>query len=85
MDTNEPLCDLRFIFAEYAVAKPFDPSSDSCFRIVIRPSDNEPFGFVVAEKNGEQLAAELDVLAALIRARVMRARLRGEEHDEGSS
>jgi hypothetical protein len=33
----------------------------------------------VAEKNGEQFAAELDVLAALIRARVIRARVEGEE------
>jgi hypothetical protein len=33
----------------------------------------------VAEKNGEQFAAELDVLAALIRARVIRARIDGEE------
>jgi hypothetical protein len=33
----------------------------------------------VAEKNGEQFAAELDVLAALVRARVIRARVDGEE------
>jgi hypothetical protein len=35
--------------------------------------------FSVAEKNGEQFAAELDVLAALIRARVIRARVDAEE------
>jgi hypothetical protein len=33
----------------------------------------------MAEKNGEQFAAELDVLAALIRARIIRARVEGEE------
>jgi hypothetical protein len=35
--------------------------------------------FSVAEKNGEHFAAELDVLAALIRARVIRARVDAEE------
>jgi hypothetical protein len=33
----------------------------------------------VAEKDGEQFGAELDVLAALVRARVIRARVDGEE------
>jgi hypothetical protein len=33
----------------------------------------------VAEKNGEQFAVELDALAALIRARVIRARVDDEE------
>jgi hypothetical protein len=35
--------------------------------------------FSIAEKNGEQFAAELDVLAALVRARVIRARVESEE------
>jgi hypothetical protein len=47
--------------------------------ISIRPLDGGLQTFSVAEKNGEQFAAELDVLAALIRARVIRARVDGEE------
>jgi hypothetical protein len=47
--------------------------------ISIRPLDGGLQTFSVAEKNGEQFTAELDVLAALIRARVIRARVDGEE------
>ena len=79
MDKAEPLCDLRYVKAEYELAKPIDRSSEGCFRVTIRPSDCEPHTLAVAEKDGEQFAAELDVLAALIRARVIRARLIGEE------
>jgi hypothetical protein len=32
------------------------------------------YAFTVAEKNGEQFAAELDVLSALIRARIIEAK-----------
>ena len=79
MDKAEPLCDFRYIKAEYEVAKPTDRSSRSCFRIAIHPSSVEPYSFIVAETNADQFAAELDALAAIIRARVIRARLRGEE------
>jgi hypothetical protein len=79
MDKAEPLCDLRYVKAEYQVADPTDRSSEGCFRIRILLSGKGSSTFAVAEKNGEQFAAELDALAALIRARVMRARLSGEE------
>jgi hypothetical protein len=45
----------------------------------IRPLAAAKHMFSVAEKSGERFAAELDVLAALIRARVIRARFDGEE------
>ena len=79
MDMSEPLCDLRFVKAEYQSGKPADRLSESCFQVSILPLGDAPRSFSVAEKNGEQFAAELDVLAAHIRARVMRARLHGEE------
>ena len=60
MNKAEPLCDLRFVKAEYRLA-------------------GGKHTFSMAEKNGEQFAAELDVLAALIRARIIRARVEGEE------
>ena len=79
MNKAESLCDLRFLKAEYGLAIPADQSSENAFRISFRPRAGELQGFSVAEKNGEQFAAELDVLAALVRARVIRARIDGEE------
>jgi hypothetical protein len=78
MDKAEPLCDLRFVKAEYQLAKPAGRSPENSFEISFRPLAGGPTTFAVAEKNGEQFAAELDVLAALIRARVIRARIDGE-------
>jgi hypothetical protein len=79
MDKAEPLCDLRFVKAEYRLARPADEAPENSFVISIHPLAGGPQSFSVAEKNGEQFAAELDVLAALIRARVIRARVNGEE------
>ena len=80
MNKAEPLCDLRFVKAEYRLAKPAGQSPENSFEISFRPLDGGPMTFAVAEKNGEQFAAELDVLAALILARVIRARIDGEEN-----
>jgi hypothetical protein len=75
----EPLCDLRFVKAEYQLAKPAGQLPDNSFLVVFRPLAGGSSSFSVAEKDGEQFAAELDVLAALVRARVIRARVDGEE------
>jgi hypothetical protein len=75
----EPLCDLRFVKAEYRLARPADEAPENSFDISIHPLAGGRQTFSVAEKNGEQFAAELDVLAALIRARVIRARVDAEE------
>jgi hypothetical protein len=56
------------------MANPANGLSESDFRIRIHPAGNEPYAFTVAEKNGEQFAAELDVLSALIRARIIAAK-----------
>jgi hypothetical protein len=79
MNKAEPLCDLRFVKAEYRLARPTDEAPENFFDISIRPLAGGKHTFSVAEKSGEQFAAELDVLAALIRARVIRARVEGEE------
>jgi hypothetical protein len=78
MNKAEPLCDLRFLAAQYQTAKA-DPASGSSFEVSFRPLGAAPSKFTVAGKDGEQFAAELDVLAAIIRARVIRARVDGEE------
>jgi hypothetical protein len=75
----EPLCDLRFVKAQYQLARPAGQSSENSFQISFQPRAGGPHSFSVAEKDGEQFAAELDVLAALVRARVIRARVDGEE------
>ena len=79
MNKAEPLCDLRFVKAEYQLAGAADRASNNSFHISFRPLSGDPQTFSVVEKNGEQFAAELDVLAAIIRARVIRARVDGEE------
>ncbi len=79
MNKAEPLCDLRFVKAEYQLARPAGQSPENSFEISFRPRAGDSQGFSVAEKDGEQFAAELDALAALVRARVIRARVDGEE------
>jgi hypothetical protein len=79
MNKAEPLCDLRFLAAQYQRATAADRASDSSFNLTFRPLGAAPTIFAVAGKDGVQFAAELDVLAALIRARVIRARVDGEE------
>jgi hypothetical protein len=63
----EPLCDLRFVKAEYRLCRPADEVPANSFDISIRPLYGDPQTFSVAEK-AEQLAAEIEVLAALIRS-----------------
>ena len=79
MNNAEPLCDLRFVKAEYRLAMPAGQSSENSFQVSFQPRTGVSHSFSVAEKDGEQFAAELDVLAALVRARVIRARVDGEE------
>ena len=79
MDKAEPLCDLRFVKAEYQLARPAGQSSQNWFQVSFQPRAGGSLGFSVAEKDGDQFAAEPDVLAALVRARVIRARVDGEE------
>jgi hypothetical protein len=78
MSTPEPLCDLKMIKADYRLVSHRDREPDYCFRIRVIPHDQE-MQFDVPEKNGELFAAELEALAAIIRSRVIRARLIGEE------
>jgi len=74
MDTPELLCDLRMIKADYRLVSHKDGSPDRCFRIRVIP-ENQEMEFDISEQNGELFAAELEALATLIRARVLRARL----------
>jgi hypothetical protein len=80
-DVNEaePLCDLRFVKAEYELARTAGQPVENSFLVRFKPTADGPNSFSIAEKDGEQFAAELDVLAAIIRARVIRARVDGEE------
>jgi hypothetical protein len=74
MDGPELLCDLRMIKADYRSVRHKDRDPDHCFRIRVIPEKRE-MQFDISEANGELFAAELDALAAIIRARVIRARL----------
>jgi len=79
MDNAEQLCDQRFVKAEYQRARPAGPATQNSFDILICPQAGGRLPFSVAESDGDQFAAELDVLAKLIRARVARARMNGED------
>lgn len=79
MNNAEPLCNLRFIKAEYRCGVPTEEATEAFFDISIGPRSDGKDTFSVAEKNGDQFTAELDALAALIRARAIRARVDGEE------
>jgi hypothetical protein len=73
----EILCDLDWVKAQYERAKPDQPKADNSFRITLDIPGTAPLTFLVGERDGDQLAAELDVLSAIIRAKVVRARLIG--------
>jgi hypothetical protein len=74
MNTPEPLCDLRMIKADYRLVSHKDRDPDHCFHIKVIPQRQE-IQFDIPEENGELFAAELEALAAIIKARVIRARL----------
>lgn len=74
MDTPELLCDLRIIKADYRLVSRKDRGPERCFRIRVIPEKQE-LEFDISQDNGELFAAELEALAAIIRSRVIRARL----------
>ena len=78
MSTPEPLCDLRMIKADYWLVSHKDHAPDHCFRIRVVPNKQE-MQSDVSEKDGELFAAELEALAAIIRSRIIRARIAGYE------
>jgi hypothetical protein len=77
MNTTEPLCDLEMIKAEYRVSNPKGREPDHSFRINVIAC-GQKIQFDVPEKEGEVFAAELEAVAAIIRSRVIRARIVGE-------
>jgi len=79
MNKTEPLCDLRFVKAGYRLARSTEEAPQNFFDISIGVLAGGKHTFSVAEKNSDQFAAKLNVLAALIRARVFRARVDWEE------
>jgi hypothetical protein len=78
MTAPEPLCDLEMIKADYRLVSHKDRKPEYCFCIRVVANKQE-MQFDVPERRGELFAAELEALAAIIRSRVIRARLVGEE------
>ena len=78
LTAREPLCDLQMVKAEYGAFGGKDEKPDHCFRIKL-VSSKQGVPFDVREEEGELFAAELEALAAIIRSRVIRARMIGEE------
>lgn len=78
MDTTEPLCDLEMIKAEYRAINTEGREPNHGFRINVIAS-GQKVQFDVPENEGEVFAAELETVASIIRSRVIRARIIGEE------
>jgi len=78
LTAREQLCDLQMVKADYGAFDGNDGKSNYCFRITL-VSSKQSLPFDVREKEGELFAAELEALAAIIRSRVIRARMIGEE------
>jgi hypothetical protein len=78
MNAPDFLCGLKMVKADYRLVSHKDSEPDYCFRIRVL-HDNQEMQFDIPEKDGELFAAELEVLAAIIRSRVIRARSIGEE------
>jgi len=78
METMEPLCDLKMIRADYRSIGGTGPGVGHVFRIRLAAGRKE-VQFDVPEVEGELFAAELEALAAIMKSRVIRARLIGEE------
>jgi len=77
LTAREPLCDLQMVKAEYgAFGK--GGKSDYNFKMTLI-SSKQRLTFDIREEEGELFAAELEALAAIIRSRVIRARMIGEE------
>lgn len=74
----EPLCDLQIIQADYRLVSYEGREPDHYFHVRVTPH-NQEVQFDVLLNNGELFAAELEVLAAIIRSRVIRARIIAQE------
>lgn len=74
----ELLCNMDYIKAEYENGDTTTTLAASRFHISLSVDGGKSFAFNVWVNDGTQFAAELDVLGALIRARILKAQFRGE-------
>jgi hypothetical protein len=80
MTAPEPLCDPEMIKADYRLVSHKDGKPEYCFRIKVIPnSPTDKKCNLMSLKGEENYAAELEALAAIIRSRVIRAKLIGDE------
>lgn len=70
----EDICDLPMVRAEFRWIEHRNRPASNGFRILFRPAGGSQGQIDVDEATAHQFAAELDALAALIRARLLRAR-----------
>ena len=67
----ETICNLPMIKAEYRRIEPITRPAHNGFRIGLRPSGHHQGKVDVDEIDAMQFAAELEAVAAVIRARVL--------------
>ena len=78
MNAPETLCDLKILKADYRSATDKSHSSNHVFRISATTGGAE-MHFDISEREGELFAAELETLAAIVRARAIRAQELAEQ------
>ena len=74
MSVPESLCDMLMIKAQYHEKMSNEGDIKQYFEVQI-VSEGKEIHFDIPLKSGELFSTELDVLASIIRARVMKARL----------
>jgi DNA relaxase NicK len=80
MSNPESLCDMLMIKAQYHEKMSNEGDLGQYFEIQII-SEGKEIHFDIPLNSGELFSTELDVLASIIRARVMKARLEAAQPD----
>ncbi|PZO51191.1 MAG: hypothetical protein DCF16_11630 [Alphaproteobacteria bacterium] len=71
----ELLCDMDYIRAEYERAAVSGSASTPYFRISLRKDGSDTCTVEIDVNDGPHFVAEMEVLAALIRARTLKAQI----------
>lgn len=78
MSAPEILCDMVMLKAQYHEKKNNEGARQHYFEVQI-VSENKTVHFDIPLNSGELFAAEIDVLASIIRARVIKAGMTGNQ------
>ena len=82
MNKRESVCDLDLVRADYGWTEAKNRQPCHTFRVTFRRASGQETGRIdVDAKEAEQFAAEMEALAAIIRARLVKARAAASKED----